>query len=147
MMRNNYKKTIGIFLLTLFAIGVFVFSPNSATHGDKEALRLYEQRNQRLREFSTRNSPDGKKVAYYQNKFVDDIESIGDPDYASLLVEQNGQTAVVFQDNFRLSSFEWLTNDEIKIYKGCGSGCLLSYVVNVNTKDFQESVEKIFNPR
>ena len=50
---------------------------------------------------------------------------------------------MLFQGNFRLSYLEWLNDNEIKVYKGCGSSCLLSYVVNIKTKEVDELVEKI----
>lgn len=111
----------------------------------KSPEEVHTEENADLKTRSLEYSPDGNKVAYYQHKLVDDIEKIGDPDYTSLIVEQNGKTKVVFQGNFRLSTFEWLNNNEIKVYKGCGSSCLLSYVVNVQSKKYKESVEKIFS--
>lgn len=111
----------------------------------QDPLKIYEKENADLKERSLEYSPSGNKVAYYQHKFVTDIKEIGDPDYKSLILEQNGKKEIIFQGNFRLSTFEWLNNNEIKVYKGCGSSCLLSYVVNVQSKKYKESVEQIFH--
>lgn len=110
-----------------------------------DPLKIYDEENIQLKEWSQKSSPNGKKVAYYQNKFVHDIKEIGDPDYTSLIVEKNGNKETIFQGNFHLSHFEWLNNNEIKVYKGCGSNCLLSYVVNIHSKKYRESVEQIFH--
>lgn len=111
----------------------------------KSPEEVHREENADLKTRSLEYSPDGKKVAYYQHKFVTDIKEIGDPDYKSLIIEQNGKKEIIFQGNFRLSTFEWLNNNEIKVYKGCGSSCLLSYVVNIQSKKYKESVEQIFH--
>src|SRR3989338_2158275 len=74
-------------------------------------LKIYGRENEELKERSLLLSPDGKKFAYFQHKFVTDISEIGDNDYVSLVVEEKekGQ-GVVFTGNFRLSYFEWLDN-------------------------------------
>lgn len=159
-MKYNIKRAPYLFLITLLISSFCVllsiwqikkpktsFTFTSITPYEKniDPSYLHEQKNKELKEWSIKYSPDGKKAAFYQNKFVTDIKNIGDPDYTSLIVEQGGRTDIVFQGNFHLSHFEWLDNDKIKVYKGCGSSCLLSYVVNINTKQFKESVEKIFS--
>jgi len=111
----------------------------------QDPLKIYEEENAQLKEWSQKSSPNGKKVAYYQNKFVTGIKEIGDPDYTSLIVEQNSRKEIVFQGDFHLSHFEWLNDNEIKVYKGCGSSCLLSYVVKVQSKKYIESIEQIFH--
>ncbi|OGI28996.1 MAG: hypothetical protein A2288_01095 [Candidatus Moranbacteria bacterium RIFOXYA12_FULL_44_15] len=108
----------------------------------EKAQEIHKENNEDLKERSLKASPDGKKKAYFENKLVLDIRDIGNSDYASLIVEkENGEKEAVFQDNFHVGWFEWLNNIEIKAYKGCGSGCLLSYVINVNTKDVKEYLE------
>lgn len=112
---------------------------------EKEPLKIYEEENAILKQRSLEYSPDGQKFAYYRHKYVDGIKEIGDPDYTSLVVEQDGKKRVVFQTNFRASYFNWLNDNEIKIYKGCGSSCLISYVVNIHTKKYTESVEQVIH--
>ena len=108
----------------------------------EKAQAMHQENNKELKERSLKFSPDGTKRAYFQNKFVFDISDIGNSDYVSLMVNnENGQSATVFQDNFHVLHFEWLNNKEIKAYKDCGSGCLLSYVINVDTKDVKEHLE------
>lgn len=109
----------------------------------EKARAMHQENNKELKERSLKFSPDGAKKAYFQNKLVLDIGDIGNSDYVSLIVEkENGQSTTIFQDNFHLGQFEWLNNKEIKAYKGCGSGCLLSYVINVDTKQVKEFLEK-----
>jgi len=110
----------------------------------QDPLKIHQEENADLKEWSLKSSPDGEKVAYYQNKFVNDIKEIGDPDYTSLIVEQNGRKQIVFQGNFHLSHFEWFNNNEIKISKGCGSSCLLNYVVNIHNKKYKELATQVF---
>ena len=109
-----------------------------------DPLKIYEEENAILKQRSLEYSPDGQKSAYYHHKFVDDIKETSDSDYTSLIVEQNGKKRVVFQTTFGPTYFDWLNNSEIKVYKGCGSSCLISYVVNIQTKKYKESVEQIF---
>ena len=71
------------------------------------------------------------------------MTDIGDEDYISVILDQESKKEVLFQGNSRLSYLEWLNDDEIKVYKGCGFSCLLSYVVNTKTKEDNEFVEKI----
>lgn len=149
-MINKLKKTIFIVFLILIVLSAFSFirtqSIVTASPPVEDRVAIYKQENRALKERSLQLSPDGLKVAYFQQKFINSIKEISDPDYALLIVEQqDGQPEVVFKNNFRLSYFEWLNNDEIKVYKGCGSGCLLSYVVNTHTKQYKESIEKIFS--
>lgn len=108
----------------------------------EKAQAMHQENNKELKKRSLKFSPDGTKRAYFQNKFVFDISDIGNSDYVSLIVEkENEQSDTVFQDNFHLGRFEWLNNKEIKAYKDCGSGCLLSYIINVDTKDVKEYLE------
>lgn len=113
----------------------------STTEIRKDSFKIHEEENTDLKSRSSQFSPSGEKVAYYQNKFVNDIKEIGDPDYTSLIVEQSDKKETVFQSNFHISYFEWLNDNEIKVYKGCGSNCLLSYVVNVHSKKYKEIIE------
>ncbi len=110
---------------------------------EKDPLKIYEEENAILKQRSLEYSPDGQKFTYYQHKFISDLKKTGDSDYTSLIVEQDGKKKVVFQTTFGPTYFDWLNNSEIKVYKGCGSSCLLSYVVNIYTKKYTESVEQI----
>ena len=110
-----------------------------------DPLKIYEEENAILKQRSLEYSPDGQKFAYYQHKFIDDIRETDDSDYTSLIVEQYDRRKVVFQTNFGSSYFEWLNNNEIKVYKGCGSSCLTSYLINIHTKKYIESVEQVFH--
>lgn len=111
----------------------------------KKELEGYKLHNQELKKRSLEYSPNGKKVAYFHNKFIVDIKEIGDDDFASLIVESDGKTKVLFQGNHRLGYFEWLNNEQIKLYVGCGSSCLINYIIDVETGKYEESVEKIFS--
>lgn len=159
------RKKLSAWILLLLIIGVFIsilsfkkirYSNISVNQKSIELIKenepvwedertIYDRENQDLKNRSSEVSPDGKKTAYFQHKFVTNIESIGDPDYTSLILEQGKKTDILFQSNFHISHFEWLNNNEIKVYKDCGSGCLLSYVVNIHNKHAIESIEKIFD--
>ena len=105
---------------------------------------LHRKENEELKELTLKISPNQKKQAYFQKKFTEDnVTDIGDEDYISVILDQESKKEVLFQGNFRMSYLEWLNDDEIKVYKGCGSSCLLSYVVNTKTKEVNERVEKI----
>ncbi|PJC33261.1 hypothetical protein CO051_01755 [Candidatus Roizmanbacteria bacterium CG_4_9_14_0_2_um_filter_39_13] len=146
------KPTLLLILLIGISMGLFIFwhlnvvdTPVSQSQIQEDPIKIHEKGNADLKERSLEHSPDNRKVAYYQNKFVMDIKTIGDRDYTSLIVEQNDKKETIFQGNFHLSYFEWMNNNKIKVYKGCGSSCLLSYIIDINTKQFEESVEKIFD--
>ena len=105
---------------------------------------LHDKKNQDLKELTLKASPNQEKQAYFQRKLSkDNVTNIDDQDYISVILDQGNKREVLFQGNFKLSYLEWLNDDEVKIYKGCGSSCLMSYVVNTNTKQISEFVEKI----
>lgn len=102
---------------------------------DYDALLLEHKRdNEGLAQSTTKLSPSGKKTAYFQHKFITNIKEIGDGDYTSLVVEHEGTKETVFQNDFRLGSFEWLNDGEIVVYRGCGTECRIAYIVNIETK-------------
>ncbi len=104
--------------------------------GDAAAARLkiYGRENEELKERSLLFSPDGKKSAYFQHKFITEISEIGDNDYVSLAVEEKEKRQVVFTGNFRLSYFEWLNDGEIAVYQGCGTECMVAYHIDLIKK-------------
>ena len=111
---------------------------------EEQAQLLHRKENEELKELTLKISPNQKKQAYFQKKFTEDnVTDISDEDYISVILDQESKKEVLFQGNFRLSYLEWLNDNEIKVYKGCGSSCLLSYVVNIKTKEVDELVEKI----
>lgn len=147
------KRTPQLLLVLFIGISLglfFVWHRNvvdilvSQSQIQKDSLEIHEKQNAILKKRSIEYSPDGKKIAYFRNKFVSDIKGIGDPNYVSLIIEYDHKTETVFRGNFHISHFEWLDDNEIKVYKGCGSSCLLSYIVDINSKQSKESVEKIF---
>ncbi len=110
-----------------------------------DLVKIYEEENTILKQRSLEYSPDGKKFAYYQHKFIEANNETNDSDYTLLIIEQDGKEKVVFQTNFGSTYFEWLNNNQVKVYKGCGSSCLISYVVNIYTKKYTESVEQVIH--
>jgi len=111
---------------------------------EEQAQLLHRKENEELKELTLKISPNQKKQAYFQKKFTEDnVTDISDEDYISVILDQESKKEVLFQGNFRLSYLEWLNDDDIKVYKGCGSSCLLIYVVNTKTKEVNELVEKI----
>ncbi len=103
-----------------------------------ELLREYERDNKILKVSTFKFSPDRKRAAYFQNKLTTDIKEIGDRDYTSLVIDQEGKTETVFQSDFRLSYFEWLDDREVVVYRGCGTECMLAYIVDIDTKKYRE---------
>lgn len=99
-----------------------------------DQLAIHNKENADLKQRTLRMSPDGKKTAYYQYKFVTDMSQLGDRDYTSLIVTSGDTSDVIFQGTFKLSGFEWLTNDIIEVGNNCGTGCLQKYAVNIHTK-------------
>ena len=88
----------------------------------EEPAQLFHNReNEELKELTLKISPNQKKQAYFQKKLTEDnVTNIDDEDYISVILDQGNKKEVLFQGNFRLSYLEWLNDDEVKIYKGCG---------------------------
>lgn len=133
--------------LTTFTISQFGinFLEKFQNESGKQSAQLLrnDKNNEELKELTIKVSPNQKKQAYFQRKFSEDnITNIDDQDYMSVILNQENGKEVLFHGNFKLSYLEWLNDDEVKIYKGCGSSCLVSYVVNTNTKEINEFVEK-----
>jgi len=151
-MKTNTKKTV-LNISTLVPVTFFILLTTltislgvniSENYQNEQVQLLYKGKNEELKELTLKVSPDQKKQAYFQRKFSkDNVTEIDDHDYISVILDQGNKKEVIFKGNFRLSYLEWLNNDEVKIYKGCGSSCLLSYVVNTNTRQVSQFVEKI----
>lgn len=109
------------------------------SHVDEaELLREYKMDNESLRTSTLKYSPSGKYYAFFQHKFVKDVKEIGDEDYAYIVAYLGVREEPVFKSDFRLSSFEWLSDEEVAVYRGCGTECSLAYIVNVKTKKYRE---------
>lgn len=104
----------------------------------EELKREYKRDNQSLRESTLQYSPSGKYTAFFQHKFVNDVKRISDGDYTYLVVNHAGTEEPIFKSDFRLSSFEWLNDGEVVVYRGCGTECRIAYVVTVATKEYYE---------
>lgn len=104
----------------------------------QSAEELQEQENKDLKERSLEFSPNKSKIAYFQNKFTEDMKSLGDSDYVSVIVEENGQQKTVFQEDYHVSNLEWLDDREIVIYRSCGTECMIAYIVDTKTRKQQE---------
>lgn len=101
-------------------------------------LREYKRDSENVKESTLKFSPSRKKFAYLTHKFVTNIKEVGDKDYTSLVVNYGDKEETVFQDNFHLSYFEWLSDEEIAVYSGCGTECMIAYLVDLETKTPQE---------
>lgn len=101
-----------------------------------ELFREYKRDNQSLKESTLKRSPSGKKTAFFQHKFVTDLTEINDWDYTYLVAIHEGREEPVFKSDFRLSSFEWLDDDQVVVYRNCGTECEIAYVVNIETKNY-----------
>jgi hypothetical protein len=129
-----------IFCLQLTARNSHVFNQNIINQIEDARIykekTIHEQNNLEFRENSGVISPDGKKIAYFQDKFIRDNSQLGDKDYRSLIIESGSKKNVVFQGNFRLSTITWLSNRQISVIQGCGTVCVLEYEVDIYTKRY-----------
>jgi hypothetical protein len=101
-------------------------------------LREYKRDSENLKESTLKFSPSRKKFAYLKHKFIINVKEIGDRDYTSLVVNYGDREETIFQDDFHLSYFEWLSDEEIAVYSGCGTECMIAYLVDLETKTPQE---------
>jgi len=104
----------------------------------EELQEKHDQENKDLKERSLEFSPNKSKIAYFQNKFTDDLKNLGDSDYVSVVIEENGQQKTVFQENYHVSNLEWLNDREIVVYRSCGTECVIAYIVDTITKHQQQ---------
>lgn len=104
----------------------------------EEVQKQHEQENKDLKDRSLEFSPNKSKIAFFQNKFTEDLKSLGDSDYVSVIVEQNGKEKKVFQEDYHLSYLEWLDDREIVVYRSCGTECMIAYIIDTETKQQQE---------
>lgn len=103
-----------------------------------ELIREYKRDNENLKISTIKRSPNGKKSAYFQHKFTRDLKEMSDEDYAYVVVDQGIKVEPVFKSDFRLSDFEWLFDEELAVYRDCGTECTIAYVVNVDTKKYEQ---------
>lgn len=99
-----------------------------------ELVRIYEKENQLLRERTLKVSPSGKRSAYFKQRLIIDSEDKWDQDHTSVIIESEDTKETVFQGDERLSFLEWLNDDEIVVYRGCGTECMQAYIVDLKTK-------------
>src|SRR3989344_993668 len=101
---------------------------------DNELIKIYEKENLFLKEHTLKVSPSGKKSAYFKHNLVMGSGDIWDRDHASVIVDFDDTKETVFQSDERLSSLEWLSDDEIVVYRGCGTECMQAYIVDLKSK-------------
>lgn len=99
-----------------------------------ELVKSYESANEKLKKNTLKHSSSGKKIAYFKNKFAVDYEDKREKDYTSVIVEFDGTKEIVFQGNDRLSGLDWLSEEEMVVYRGCGTECMQADIVNIQTK-------------
>lgn len=97
-------------------------------------VKGYEKENQTLKENTLKFSPTGKKSAYFRHKFIIDLKGMDDRDYTSVIINDNGIEGTVFQRDDRLSSLDWLNEEEMVVYRDCGTECMQAYIVDIKTK-------------
>jgi len=106
----------------------------SSTPTLEQHLKMHERENRDLKERSWSVSPSGKKTGHFQHKLITDLSEIENDDYKQLVVEENSRPETVFAGNFRVSSFEWLSDTEIAVYQDCGTECMIAYYIDLTTK-------------
>lgn len=100
---------------------------------DELRLKIHERENEELKGRSFLSSPSGKRVAYFRQKFVSNVSEIGEDDYTSLVIEEEGKKRTVFSGDHHLSFFEWLDDNEIAVYQDCGTECMMVYLIDTQT--------------
>lgn len=143
---DNYSERLGILESRLDSKSDAVSSDGeegvlgqTTTAADTHSLRLeYERDNESLKESTRQPSPDGKSYAYLQHKFIKDIKEMGDGDYTYVEAYYDWQEQPVFKSDFRVSSFEWVNEEELAVYRDCGTECTIAYIVNIKTKKYRE---------
>jgi len=97
-----------------------------SAQSEQERLNSY---NQSLKNRSLKFSPNKSSAAYFQER----PEQNG-TDTVVVVIEQNGKTEDLFQGGHRLSSFEWLNDRELVIYRSCGTECMSATIIDIDTK-------------
>ena len=139
-MKNSYPKLVksillGVVLTTISVVTTNLLPNILSENGRKE---LFKQRNQSLKELSQKSSPGGKKLACFQAKYTkDEISQIGDKDYMSVMVKDGVNKTSVFKSDFHLSNLEWLADDELVVYRSCGTECITADLINIKTTEKQ----------
>ena len=139
-MKSSYPKFVKSILLLALLIIISIVLSESRTTPQLETRRkgASEQKNQDLKELSQKSSPSGKKLAYFQAKYTkDEVSQIGDKDYMAVMVEDGANKTAVFKGDFHLSSLEWLTDDELVVYRSCGTECITANLVDTKTAEKQ----------
>lgn len=142
---NSYSERLGILERKLGSKSDSVSADGEGgvlgqtTKTDTATLRIeHERDNESLKESTRQSSPDGKSYAYLQHKFIKDIREIGDGDYTYVEAYYDWQEQPVFKSDFRVSSFEWVNEEELAVYRDCGTECTIAYIVNIKTKKYRE---------
>lgn len=76
-------------------------------------------------------SPSKKKLGFYyeSGNYSSSARDIG------LAVMDIGDKSIkkIYEGDYKTSYWEWLNNEEVVVYYGCGSECLAAYIVNIDS--------------
>lgn len=78
-------------------------------------------------------SPSNKKLGFYYES--GNYLSSG-RDIALAIMDIDGKSIKkVYEGSFKTSYWEWLNNEEVVVYYGCGAECMVAYVIDVNSSE------------
>lgn len=82
-------------------------------------------------------SPDNSKLGYYVflNSLNGSNKKTDYKNYTALeIIDTDGKNKLeVYKGSYHTSDWDWLNNDEIIIYYGCGTECMAGFITDVNT--------------
>lgn len=76
-----------------------------------------------------RFSPSNDKFGFYYNKPGQEDISGSDVELSIMDIDTRVITKV-YEGGFKTSSWEWLNNKEIVVYYGCGTECMVAYIID-----------------
>lgn len=81
-------------------------------------------------------SPDKKKLGFFQDNDREGEEI--DYNNYTLLKMMNidgSEVREIYRGGYKTSYWEWLNNTEVVVYYGCGTECMVGFVVDINTAE------------
>lgn len=88
-------------------------------------------------------SPDNSRLGYFVslnclNKFFLDYEN-----HTSLyIISIDGKSnKEIYKGNYHTSNWDWLNNEEVIVYYGCGTECMAGFVIDANTGEQKSQLQ------
>jgi len=122
----TYNDTVSIFNVPIFELVKGEYGEALYIYNNIEKQVTYDNHEISHLEFS----PANKKIGFF---YRNDYPSVG-RDISLVIMDISGRNIRnVYRKSHKTSYWEWMNDNEVLVYYGCGTECMVIFVINVNT--------------